>query len=74
MSNMSYCRFRNTLGDLEDCYESLDDLRNGCGQLSDDELCAAKRLLGLCVKIADEFGSADIDALSAAAEEGRWKF
>lgn len=21
MSNMSYCRFRNTLGDLQDCYD-----------------------------------------------------
>lgn len=25
MSNMSYCRFENTLQDLRDCYESLDN-------------------------------------------------
>jgi len=25
MSNMSYCRFENTLADLRDCYENLDD-------------------------------------------------
>ena len=23
MSNMSYCRFQNTVGDMEDCYEAL---------------------------------------------------
>ena len=25
MANMSYCRFRNTLGDLRDCREHVDD-------------------------------------------------
>ena len=25
MSNMSYCRFRNTLGDMRDCRDSLHD-------------------------------------------------
>lgn len=33
MSNMSYCRFQNTLGDLGDCYENMDD-----NDLSKDEL------------------------------------
>lgn len=25
MSNMSYCRFENTLADLEDCYDNIED-------------------------------------------------
>ncbi len=25
MGNMSYCRFENTLGDLQDCYDNIDD-------------------------------------------------
>ena len=28
MSNMSYCRFENTLGDLRDCKGALDDMRD----------------------------------------------
>jgi len=26
MSNMSYCRFENTLADLQDCYEALQEV------------------------------------------------
>ena len=25
MSNMSYCRFQNTVQDLQDCYDNIDD-------------------------------------------------
>lgn len=25
MSNMSYCRFENTLGDLQDCWDAIED-------------------------------------------------
>ncbi len=27
MSNMSYCRFENTLGDLQDCRDALDNMQ-----------------------------------------------
>lgn len=53
MSNMSYCRFRNTLGDLKDCYEHMDaeeELR------SEEETRARKRLIELCCDIFDEYG------------------
>jgi len=51
MSNMSYCRFRNTLADLRDCYDNLDeDVR------SDEESGARRRLIELCCGIFDEFG------------------
>lgn len=51
MSNMSYCRFQNTLQDLRDCYEHLQD-----SDLSDDEDRARRRLINLCIDIADEVG------------------
>jgi len=50
MPNMSYCRFQNTLGDLEDCYENID--RN---DMSNEELQARLRLIKLCVDIADDY-------------------
>lgn len=30
MSNMSYCRFQNTVDDLEDCLEALRELDGIC--------------------------------------------
>ena len=53
MSNMSYCRFQNTLSDLEDCYEAL---LNEEGELSSEEEQDAKEcLIELCRSISDEF-------------------
>jgi hypothetical protein len=58
MSNMSYCRFRNTLNDLDDCYEALCDEE----ELDDeDEKRARKKLIQLCQTIADEFGEGSDD-------------
>jgi hypothetical protein len=57
MSNMSYCRFRNTLSDLRDCLDALDALvscdvtEDADPSLSDDELEAAKALVALCAHI-----------------------
>ena len=48
MSNMEYCRFQNTLNDLEDCVEHIED--NG---LSKDEYCARHELILLCIDIAN---------------------
>ena len=52
MSNMSYCRFRNTLIALEDCYENLD---NDAEPLSPEERRAMDLLITLCIKIAKEY-------------------
>ena len=52
MSNMSYCRFENTLRDLEDCAEHLDD------DLGSPSECEARRMLvKLCAEIAAEYTS-----------------
>ncbi len=49
MSNMSYCRFRNTLPDLRDCADNMWD------ELEDqEEEAARKRLIALCKKIAKD--------------------
>lgn len=51
MANMSYCRFENTLADLEDCYESLDadvELQS--------EIDAREELIKLCRTITKEYG------------------
>lgn len=54
MSNMSYCRFENTLADLYDCQEQM---QNGDKtELSSNELEARENLLSLCIDIVEEFG------------------
>ena len=66
MSNMSYCRFQNTLSALRDCYyNGMSDEDYAFGEtgsptgqhmLSKDETHARKALIALCVQIANEFG------------------
>ena len=54
MANMSYCRFKNTLGDLQDCEEALDT--KAPEELSESEQDARVGLVRLCVMIAIEHG------------------
>ncbi len=51
MSNMSYCRFRNTVMDLEDCEENLWE---GLDDMSEDEARARKQLIKICRQIAEQ--------------------
>lgn len=51
MGNMSYCRFENTSGDLEDCYDAMDEK-----DLSEGETKARAKLIRLCVDIACAYG------------------
>lgn len=48
MSNMSYCRFQNTVSDLADCRDHIND-----DDLSDDEKRARKTLISVCRDILD---------------------
>jgi hypothetical protein len=52
MSNMSYCRFQNTLPDLEDCEEHITD-----NDLSEEEEKAKKRLVETCKLIIERLGN-----------------
>jgi hypothetical protein len=59
MANMSYCRFENTLRDLQDCEQNLFD------ELEKDEYehKARRRLIELCHSIADQVPLDEIDDL-----------
>ena len=48
MANMSYCRFRNTLSALQDCYEAFGEFDEDLGK---EEKAAARKLLQLCKEI-----------------------
>ena len=57
MPNMHYCRFQNTSSDLYECYKALN---NGeLGDLDGDEKEAARDLIGLCRRVANEHGDLD---------------
>jgi len=51
MGNMGYCRFRNTLDDLRDCYEHMDD-----ADLDPFEKQAQAALVKMCAEIAADYG------------------
>lgn len=61
MANMSYCRFRNTLSDLVDCYMAMEEIANNGGvddygdELSLEEKKAAIKLYDLCREFIDIF-------------------
>ena len=61
--NMSYCRFHNTLSDLNDCESALDSFINEDENTisSDEERRKAKQLISLCKYIAANYSEADID-------------
>lgn len=59
MTNMSYCRFENTLADLKDCEDNwngseLDD--GSLDKLSESEQRARERLLEVCRRIISDYG------------------
>ncbi len=60
MSNMGYCRFQNTLSDLRDCVEALEDGK----KLSDEERAAADRM----VEVAETF----IELMNDAEWDKHW--
>ena len=52
---MSYCRFQNTLSDLQDCEENMDETDD----LSEDEQSARKQLISLCSNIHNNYSDED---------------
>ena len=56
MANKAYCRFRNTLKDLQDCADALAEINYGdflhqTEELSEEEDSAARCLIDLCGSI-----------------------
>ena len=62
MGNMEYCRFTNTLHDLRDCQQAMDD-----SDLSPEETKNRERLLYLCAQIAADYE----DEIEAIREKRR---
>lgn len=56
MVNMSHCRFTNTLADLRDCQDHMED-----EDLSPAEQEARERLITLCKRIGDDWSEYDED-------------
>lgn len=52
MSNMSYVMFENTLSDLIECAEKLENIQFNLMLLSPREQKAAEELINLCCDIA----------------------
>lgn len=59
MANMSYCRFENTFGDLQDCANALEEA-DSIEAVEEDaneyEKPYIRRLIELCKDIVDQFG------------------
>jgi hypothetical protein len=58
MANMSYCKFRNTLSDLRDCMDTLEDEGplEESEDVSKEEAAACANLIELCTEIANAYG------------------
>tara|TARA_R110001583_G_C5452074_1_gene391014 strand:- start:171 stop:425 length:255 start_codon:yes stop_codon:yes gene_type:complete len=63
MANMSYCRFENTLGDLQDCHEALENIYEEIQDMSTYEKQSLIPFIELCKEIANEFELEDIQEL-----------
>jgi len=55
MANMSYCRFENTVMDIRDCINAIED--GECDSLSSYEISALKEFK----EMGDEINRLDID-------------
>ena len=51
---MSYCRFQNTLQDLRDCKNALEDNANK-GDMGIEEFRAMRDLVELCIEISSSY-------------------
>ena len=64
MANMSYCRFQNTVTDLRDCHEHIDD-----DDLSKEENRARTHLVTVCRQIAALFDDEADDSFDALHDD-----
>lgn len=71
MANMSYCRFHNTLADLNDCESALNSFINDDENTieSAEERRKAKQLIELCSYIAENYTAEDIDEYAKHYDE-----
>jgi tetrahydromethanopterin S-methyltransferase subunit G len=56
MGNMSYCRFENTVGDMQDCENALNEISGNIEELeSEVEQMYAKEFIKICKRIASDY-------------------
>lgn len=55
MANMSYCRFRNTVRDLQDCEHAMHTGEAFEDDVSPEESKARDRLIKLCAEITEDY-------------------
>ena len=65
MGNMSYCRFTNTVQDLQDCYDNMDE-----GGISKMEAHSRVRLIKLCKRIVEDY-EGDLEDMEHEAKRAR---
>lgn len=69
MANMSYCRFRNTSGDLDACIHAIQDAYDGGHPISAEERAAGKwmfrKFLNYCrdAEIIDDYDGEALEDL-----------
>ena len=51
---MGYCKFRNTLDDLRECFEHMDEELDQ--DADKEEIHAREKLIILCQQISEEYG------------------
>ena len=56
MGNMSYCRFENTVGYMQDCEDALNEINGNIEQLeSKSEQECAELFIKICKRIARDY-------------------
>ena len=68
MGNMSYCRFENTLADLQDCHDALNRIYDEVNEMSEYEKNAVVELVNLCAIISHEWAVDEIEDIIKDAE------
>ena len=63
MGNMSYCRFENTLADLQDCQQALNSIYEDVAEMSRYEKNSVVELVALCKQISDEWGIDEVQEI-----------
>ena len=69
MGNMSYCRFENTLSDLQDCQSALNRIYDEVNEMSKYEKNAVVELVDLCKTISHEWDVDEIEEIIKDSEE-----
>lgn len=69
MANMSYCRFENTLTDLRDCEEALENIHDEVTEMSSYEKNAVVKLIELCKTISDNWEMEEVQDIINESEE-----